>query len=181
MIAQSIVAICIITVLFLVWFYRDPSAFYNWNDNEVVAPSYGTVYEIHDHPDRYHIITFLDPLDVHRQYVPVNGLLREQEYDRSGNFHLAFRLCKSNMNEKMIHVFETAFGDITVCQVAGFLTRRIVSYAKAPDTVQAGQPLGLIKLGSRVDITIPKPFDLKVQVGDQLSGGRQVLGYLYQV
>lgn len=180
MIAISLAAICIIFAIFLVWFYRDPSAFYDWDDNAVVAPSYGTVYEIHDHPDRYHIITFLDPLDVHRQYVPVNGFLKAQEYDRSGNFHLAFKLCKSNLNEKMIHVFETAFGDITVTQVAGFLTRRIESYVRAPEWTQAGQPLGLIKLGSRVDITIPKPFDLQVQVGDQLSGGRQVLGYMYQ-
>lgn len=181
-VGYSFIAFAILFVIFVAWFYRDPSAFYDWDDNAVVAPSYGTVVEINDLPDHYHVISFLSPTDVHRQYIPVNGALKLQEYDRSGNFHLAYKLCKSDMNEKMVHIFETAWGDVTVTQIAGFLTRRIVSFVDLDDgsiNVQAGQPLGLIKLGSRVDIRIPKPCFLDIEVGDTLSGGRQAIARMY--
>jgi len=65
--------------------------------------------------------------------------------------------------------------EVTFKQIAGLLARRIVFNFKEGDTVQAGQRVGLIKFGSRVDVLLPAAATLRVQVGDRVRGGSSVL------
>lgn len=166
-------------VIFLLNFYRTPEAqTHQFRSNDILCPSYGTIACVETSDDTVRIISYLSPTDVHMQYCPVAGTVVRSIYDRTGKFNIAYKLGKSRLNEKRIHSFSTEFGNIEVVQIAGFLTRRIDSWIAEGYKVSAGQPLGFIHLGSRVDIVLPRAnLHLVVKKGDRLQGGRQRLGY----
>ena len=174
--------ILIIIVLYMIHFYRTPDGFDNFNDNVIVSPSYGTVMEILDNSTHYHIAIFLSPMDIHVQYFPCEAVISDIIYDKTGKFKLAYNVNKSRYNEKCIHKLATKFGDIDVYQIAGFLVRRIDYYKNINDKVEAGEKLGIIHFGSRVDITLPKiatdgsVLYLNIKKGDKMMGGRSIIG-----
>jgi phosphatidylserine decarboxylase len=67
---------------------------------------------------------------------------------------------------------------ILVKQIAGLIARRIVCWAQKGDDYEKGQRFGLIRFGSRVDIFVPEGTEIKVAVGDIVSGGSSIIGYL---
>jgi phosphatidylserine decarboxylase len=125
-----------------------------------------------------YIAIFLSPLDIHYQFFPVSGIVKDIIYDKTGKFELAYELNKSNDNEKCIHVINNRHGDFIVYQIAGFLVRRISYYDKINEKYESGENLGLIHFGSRVDIVIPKAdiFQLYVKEGDYMSGSESMIG-----
>lgn len=164
-------------VLFYFNFYYAPDGKLQKDENTVIAPCYGTIYSIEELPDQTtHITCFLSPTDVHMQYSPVNGIVSNTVYDRTGKFNLAYDLGKSRLNEKRIHTINFKHGECHVYQVAGYLTRRISSWIDRGEPVIAGQSIGFIHLGSRVDLIIPR-CNLLVKVGDKLEGGKQIIGF----
>ncbi|HHZ64616.1 MAG TPA: phosphatidylserine decarboxylase family protein, partial [Flavobacteriales bacterium] len=56
--------------------------------------------------------------------------------------------------------------------------RRIVCWPKKGDYYELGQRYGLIRFGSRVDILLPETTKLSVTSGDNVSGGKSIIGYL---
>ncbi|RLG19993.1 phosphatidylserine decarboxylase family protein, partial [Methanosarcinales archaeon] len=62
-----------------------------------------------------------------------------------------------------------------VTQIAGTVTRRIVSYVKEGDFVQRGGRIGMIRFGSRVDVTIPDNFEVVIRKGDRVRAGETVI------
>ncbi|MGZ9137995.1 MAG: phosphatidylserine decarboxylase [Candidatus Deferrimicrobiaceae bacterium] len=46
------------------------------------------------------------------------------------------------------------------------------------DVVRAGQRVGLIRFGSRVDILLPASASLSVRAGDRVRAGESVVGVL---
>jgi len=60
-------------------------------------------------------------------------------------------------------------------QIAGLLARRIVFNHRVGDAVVRGQRIGLIKFGSRCDVTFDPGAMVKVKVGDKVAGGSSVL------
>jgi phosphatidylserine decarboxylase len=162
--------IIIIIIILWVYFHRSPNINVSPAPNEVVSPAYGKVMHIAEKDDYYHIMVFLSPSDVHVQYYPIAGKVTSQIYDNTGKYHLAYELNKSNENEKSITNMTTLIGDVQITQIAGMVARRIVTYPKS-GPVQAGEILGRIRLGSRVDLKIPKKdAKLLVKVGDYLRG-----------
>lgn len=160
--SKLIRVICIITivyVLFTTFFYREPcvQTIRMGNMDTVYFPSFGTVKKIEhlENPSRLYIAIFLSPLDIHYQYMPVRGTVRDIRHDDKGVYHLAFDMEKSRFNEKMVYTIDTAHGELLLYQIAGFLTRRISTDLVKSGTYETGEKVGLIKLGSRVDIIIP--------------------------
>ena len=70
------------------------------------------------------------------------------------------------------------FIGILFIQIAGFLARRIVCRVRPGDRVRRGERVGMIKLGSRVDVWIPGAVRLRVAAGDRVRAGETVLGEL---
>jgi len=63
-----------------------------------------------------------------------------------------------------------------VCrQIAGLIARRIVCYKRTGDTLAAGERIGYIKFGSRVDVLFGPDWKLEAKMGDKVSGGRTIL------
>ncbi len=60
-------------------------------------------------------------------------------------------------------------------QIAGAAARRIVSYVKEGDNLAKGQRFGMIRFGSRVDVTIPDNFEIACQKGSKLYAGKSII------
>ena len=60
-------------------------------------------------------------------------------------------------------------------QIAGLVARRIVAFVKSGDMVVAGQRVGLIRFGSRVDVFLPEDYACQVALGQRAIAGETIL------
>jgi phosphatidylserine decarboxylase len=81
-------------------------------------------------------------------------------------------------NEQTLIHFASADGDVWVKQIAGLLARRIVCRLRPGVKVAAGDRIGLIRFGSRVDCILPATAELKVRRGQAVKGGSTILGVI---
>ena len=109
---------------------------------------------------------------------PCNGRVVSVRYDATGKFELAYNETKSRENEKAIITLDTNIGIVKVYQIAGKLVRCIDTYNKEGDRVVSGNLIGMIKLGSRVDLILPNAshFQLKVKEGIRVNGSSTIIG-----
>ncbi|MGA8689714.1 MAG: phosphatidylserine decarboxylase, partial [Methyloceanibacter sp.] len=85
----------------------------------------------------------------------------------------------SEENERRAMVIETPSGKkIGVVLIAGLIARRIVTFVGEGDSVAAGERIGLIRFGSRVDVYLPVKADVLVAAGQTAIGGEAVLAEL---
>ncbi len=120
--------------------------------------------------DSLRISLFLSVMDVHVQRIPLEGRVAVVEY-QPGMFLQAFKPEASKVNEAIATVIETVYGCILVRQVAGILARRCVNYLEVDELVQTGQRFGLIRFGSRIDLSLPPEAQVLVAAGDKVQGG----------
>jgi phosphatidylserine decarboxylase len=153
-----LISLLIILILF---FYRRNTNQINMELDTIVSPCEGKILKIIKQDDKLLISVFLDINNVHIQYFPFDGQIVNQEY-KKGEFHPAYLFEKSKYNEQLQTTLLTKYGDIKINQIAGLFARRIVSFETIHSNVKKGQPLGLIKFGSRVDTYLP--FDSIKQV-----------------
>jgi phosphatidylserine decarboxylase len=150
--------ILILLFLMLLYFYRYKEFVPdNVTDNMILSPCEGKVIKIcQKAPTHTYISIFLSPLNRHTQIYPVNGVVIKREYDLTGRFNIVMNINKSRKNEKKIHYITMVDGTIIkVTQLAGLLPRMIVSDDTVPMNVYAGQYMGMMKFGSRVDMLVP--------------------------
>jgi phosphatidylserine decarboxylase len=169
------VAFTLLTIalfVFILFFFRPAgiSDSFVAPDNTIVSPAQGRIMAIRKNATTTQISIFLSPLDVHVQYAPTAGKMIEQAY-KEGEFNSANFFEKSQYNERLESTFMTTYGPIKVTQIAGQLARRIVSFLEPNQQVRAGEPIGLIKLGSRVDVFIPNTGVPVVNEGDRVFVG----------
>lgn len=147
-----------VVLLICFWlFYRYTPYNKRHPDNAIVSPCEGKILLIEDRYDYYYIPIFLSVFNKHTQIYPVNGTVVRRQYDHTGQFEIVMYLDKSIDNEKKIHQIAMKSGAvISVTQLAGLLPRMITSSDVTPMEVQAGEYLGMIKFGSRVDLVLPK-------------------------
>ena len=69
---------------------------------------------------------------------------------------------------------------IGMTQIAGLVARRIVTYIKDGDTLAAGQRIGLIRFGSRVDVYLPAGTTPRIVKGQRAVAGETVIAELGQ-
>lgn len=173
-------SILIIFFICLVLFYRYPIyklPHYHIQSNQIVSPAYGTITRIiHNKDTKKRVVSiFLSPFDIHTQYYPIHGEVIEHIHDLNGNFHLAYEWNKSKYNEKIITTMKNLnYGKeerfVKITQIAGFLVRRISTPSKIKQSVHAGEYLGMIKFGSRVDIEFDDIYKLFVNEGQYIYG-----------
>jgi phosphatidylserine decarboxylase len=83
----------------------------------------------------------------------------------------------SEDNERQHLLVEGADGlRIGFTQIAGLVARRILSFVREGDTVEAGQRVGLIRFGSRVDVYLPEGVAPRVLLGQRAIAGETILG-----
>jgi phosphatidylserine decarboxylase len=160
-------------------FYRYTPHNKRYDNNTIVSPANGLITYAKQNGDLVNISIYLNFLNNHTQIYPVNGVVVERVYDKNGKFELANNINKSRYIEKKIHVIKMENNNILkVSQIAGFFVRRIVSSEKVPEKVMAGEYLGMIKFGSRVDIEFVGNVEkLNVDIGDTVDIGDIIYNY----
>ncbi len=121
------------------------------------------------------ISIFMSVFDVHINRSPIPGTIRRIVYI-PGAFMNADLDKASEENERQHVLVERADGTtVGFTQIAGLIARRIVPFVKPGDTVAAGQRVGLIRFGSRVDVYLPAGTEPKVLLGQRVIAGETVL------
>jgi phosphatidylserine decarboxylase len=116
--------------------------------------------------------------DCHVNRSPITGRVERIIY-RAGKFISADLDKASEHNERNAFVIVTAIGRrVAAVQIAGLVARRIVSFAHEGDAIAAGQRIGMIRFGSRVDVYLPEGTRVLVGEGQIAIAGETLIADL---
>ena len=161
---------------FCAWFFRDPDRLTPAGP-VAVSPADGKVMSVVNEDGRRRISIFLNVFDVHVNRSPVSGIIVDAEY-RRGKFLVASREQASMENEQTIVTVGMKDGTVVVFkQIAGLIARRIVFDKKAGDFIQAGDRIGLMKFGSRMDVILGPEWCIDISPGMRVVGGVSILAH----
>lgn len=155
---------------FTVWFFRDPERVSPGDPAAVISPADGKI--VRSGPDG--ISVFLNVFDVHVCRSPVRGRVVSVEHV-PGRFVAAFRDSASEQNERAVILIEGSEGRTKLVLVAGLIARRIVCRVRPGQVLEAGQRVGMIRFGSRVDLVLPGKLAPVVKIGERVSAGSTIL------
>jgi phosphatidylserine decarboxylase len=174
----------ILLTLFIAFFFRNPKRKIPSLQNIILSPADGRIIHLGEcEEDRFlkeralKVSIFMSLFDVHINRAPVSGKVLERSY-YPGQFLVANAEKSSLLNEQNAFILETEDRlKILLIQIAGFVARRIVCYAKAGDTLRMGEIFGMIRFGSRIDLYLPKEVKPNIRVGQHVKGGESIIGY----
>ena len=158
----------ILTIFFFI-FFRDPDRKPMGDEDDMVSPADGKVISIKDKT----ICIFMNIHNVHVNRAPLSGTVTQIDY-KPGGYIPAFNK-DSFVNERNHVVIDTEYGNIELTQIAGVLTRRIVSYISEGSRVKRGERIGIIRFGSRVDVIISQVYEFKVGLNDKVKAGETII------
>ena len=162
-------------LLFNINFFRDPERQLPEGDGLFICPADGKVIRADSGEDGARVDIFMNVFNVHVNRAPMSGRITHLQYF-PGKFVNASFDHASEENERNRFEMETDSGEkIAFTQIAGLVARRIVSYTAVGDRVQAGQRIGMIRFGSRVDCELPAGFELNVKVGEHVTAGKTII------
>jgi len=178
--------------LWVAAFFRDPIRTTPRGDKFIVAPADGLITMIAKVPpppelrgpdaladgEYTRVSIFMSVFDVHINRAPVTGRVTRIAYV-PGKFVNADLDKASEDNERQHLLFERADGTrIAITQIAGLVARRILAFVREGDLVEAGQRIGLIRFGSRVDVYLPEGTAPRVLLGQRSIAGETVIAEL---
>ncbi len=172
--------------LFVVRFFRDPIRIVeNPSPDKILSGADGKVVVIEEVVEneyfkdrRIQVSVFMSPLDIHVNWLPVGGVISYYKYHPGKNF-IASRPKSSILNERSTTVVRNDNGvEILFRQIAGTVARRIVDYVWEGKQIEQGEELGIIKFGSRFDFFLPLDAEIKVKLGQKVTGNRTVIALL---
>jgi phosphatidylserine decarboxylase len=174
----------IFITLFIAFFFRNPKRKIPSLENIILSPADGKIIHVGEcEEDRFlkkkvlKVSIFMSIFDVHLNRAPASGKVLQRSY-LPGRFLVANVEKSSLLNEQNAMILETEDRlRILLIQIAGFVARRIVCYAKADDTLRRGEIFGLIRFGSRVDLYLPTEVKAIVRIGQRVKGGESIIGY----
>jgi phosphatidylserine decarboxylase len=187
-VARPLGWVALILTLWIAYFFRDPWRVTPTRPGLIVSPADGVVVALGAAPPpselqmgeaaMTRIGIFLNLFDVHVARAPLAGRVARRHYTK-GRFVNASLDKASTDNERLAIRLTPAEkpegADIAFVLIAGFVARRIVCPLFAGQRVAAGERIGLIRFGSRVDVYVPPPFVSLVALGQRMIGGETVL------
>jgi len=168
--------------LFNTYFFRDPNRTTPQNLMAIISAGDGKVVQIVEEfepnyfQDRvWRVSIFLSVFDVHVNRIPISGRVNYLRFI-PGKYFAAFKEKASLENEQTAIgiISETGF-QVLFKQIAGIIARRIVYRLEEGQTVKAGDRMGLIRYGSRVDMLFPLSAKILVDVGQKVFGGETII------
>jgi phosphatidylserine decarboxylase len=174
----------IVLLFLIVRFFRYPDRTLTIDENAIYSPADGKIVIIEQkmeqkyfREERIQISIFMSVTNVHVNFYPVSGNIVMTDYF-PGDKMVAWHPKSSDLNEHACVVVEDAKNrKILVKQIAGALARRIVCKAKKDEEVQQGNELGMIKFGSRVDISLPANARINVKMNQKVRAKETILAY----
>ena len=179
-----------ILTLWCVYFFRDPNRVTPTRPGLVISQADGRVVAVgpapwpkelemgDDVPMPVRIGVFMDVFDCHVNRNPIDGKIVKLAYV-PGAFVNASLDKASEENERQIVLMEGRESQpVAYVQIAGLVARRIVCKLTEGQTVMAGERMGLIRFGSRVDVYLPNGSAPFVVEGHRCVAGETVLADL---
>lgn len=166
---------------FVTAFFREPAR-PTLTDKEIVfSPCDGEVVVVEQTDENEYlgckclqISIFMSVYNVHVNWYPVAGEVEYFKY-HPGKFLVAWHPKSSEENERTTTVVNTGKHKVLFRQIAGFVARRIVSYAEEGKKVEQNSKCGFIKFGSRIDLLLPLDCEPLVKIGDKVVGSQTPL------
>lgn len=170
-------------------FFRDPDRAPERGEavdpDLVLAPADGKVMHVGEPqvdvapPGEWQQISiFLSLADVHINRTPYGGTVTGVSH-RPGRYLAAFRAESAQENERSeIAIESSVAGEVRTIvfrQIVGVAARRVVTRVQAGDVLGAGDRIGLMRFGSRMDVFVPHGVRIEVQVGDRTVAGESVI------
>lgn len=177
--------ICLAATLFVCWFFRDPDRKPPQEKNSLISPADGKVICIEKQEKCDYlsdpcikVSIFMNVFNVHVNRVPFDGVVQKVVY-HPGKFMNASFDKASIHNERNALIIKTADdANFAVVQIAGLIARRIVNCVKEGETVKKGDRYGMIQFGSRLDLYLPREFEVAVGIGQKTKAGSTIIGYM---
>ena len=178
--------------LWVAAFFRDPIRTTPKGDDLIVSPADGLITMIVNVPPPPELVgedglppgpctrvsIFMSVFDVHINRSPIAGEVKKVVYI-AGKFLNADLDKASEDNERNHFLIEGHDGTrIAFTQIAGLVARRIVPWSRVGDRVTAGQRVGLIRFGSRVDVYLPEGTSSQVLLGQRTIAGETIIARL---
>ena len=163
---------------YVAFFFRDPDRTPPAGERLLLAPGDGRVMRLVEHEDgRREIHVFLGLLDVHVNRAPATGVVRSVEL--RGDAHLVAWKDEAVVRNVQNHVvLDTPSGVLEMKQIVGFAARRLELWKAPGDPMTAGERIGIMKFGSRIDLVLPPGTEIDARAGDRITAGITVLGHL---
>jgi phosphatidylserine decarboxylase len=165
----------------LIVFFRDPERAIG---HGIVAVADGKIREIvhlddAEVGDCLRVSTFMNIHNVHVNRMPLGGTI--QKIIHHDGSHLPAFKKESDSNERVVLLIKTDIGLLKIVQIAGTVARRIVPYVSEGDALEKGGKIGLIRLGSRVDLYLPtkRIKALAVQVTNKIKAGEGTIAEIH--
>jgi len=151
-------------------------------EGDILCPADGTIVAIEEvEPSSFvnerqiQVSIFMSCWNVHINWIPANGTIK-QVLHFDGEFTRAITPKSSDLNEHTAVAITQADNSIVlVKQVAGAVARRILTFIKQDEQHTAGEELGFIRFGSRVDLFLPLNYNVKVSLGQKVSGCQTII------
>jgi phosphatidylserine decarboxylase len=160
----------VLLLLFTLWFFRDPERETPDDARALISPADGRILIASESK----ISIFMNVFDVHVCRSPMAGRIEEVQHF-SGTFLAAYKDSASEHNERASIRVREGKSELTFTLVAGLVARRIVCRVVPGQLLRAGERVGLIRFGSRVDVTPPPGFVPQVRVGERVTAGETVI------
>ena len=170
--------ILLILLGFVVAFYRVPRRPFVQEPATVYAPADGKIVAVEQIDEteyidgrRIQVSVFMSITNVHVNWFPVSGKVVYFKHHH-GKYMVAWHPKSSEQNERTATAVDTGRHVILFRQIAGYMARRIISYAQVGQPAQQNVPCGFIKFGSRVDLVLPPDAEILVAPGDRVVGSQ---------
>ncbi len=174
----------LILFILLTYFFRDPERFPPSDEDLVLSPADGYVYSIESSLHALRIRIRMSLFNVHVNRVPFSGKITSiTRYTGAYWPFLPFLRRGSERNAHQIIQIQGKHLDFEVVQISGMLARRCVCYKREDDMVIRGSRLGIIRLGSEVDLVFPRKDTVQILVkkGDKVKAGETPAAKLVEV
>ena len=163
-----------VLALFCLYFFRDPDRTIP-SGPVAVSPADGKVVAVKtESPSITRISIFLNIFDVHVNRAPTSGKITAVRYEK-GKFLVASKEEASSQNEQNTVTVEGDGTRVRFKQIAGLIARRIVFNKKVGDIVTAGERIGMIKFGSRMDVELGPEWEIVVKPGMHVAAGSSII------
>ena len=173
--------------IWCVYFFRDPARVTPIREGIVVSPADGRVSRIANavpptelglgERAMARVSIFMSVFDCHVNRSPVTGKIERIAYHH-GAFLSADLDKASENNERNSYLMAVGRERIAVVQIAGLIARRIVCFVREGASVGAGERIGMIRFGSRVDVYLPDGVRPLVAEGQTAIAGETVIADL---
>jgi len=161
---------------FVVNFFRDFERQTPQGDALYIAPADGKVIRAETTDDGgLRVDIFMNVFDVHVNRAPMAGKITSIEYTEGKFVNASFDNASTENERNRFEMVSDNGMTMSFTQISGLIARRIISYVSVGDNVAAGQRIGMIRFGSRVDCNIPAGFELHVKVGDKVRSATTIL------